>query len=68
MSELRKAINDKPYFVTFTVVGWIDVFTREDYCSTIIESLEFCRKNKGLRIYAYVIMPGHIHAVLEAHL
>ncbi len=68
MSELRKAINDNSYFVTFTVVGWIDVFTREDYCRIIIESLEFCRKTKGLRIYAYVIMPSHIHAVLEAPL
>jgi REP element-mobilizing transposase RayT len=47
-------------------VGWIDIFTREDYCKVIIDSFEFCRKNKGLKIYAFVIMPSHIHAVLEA--
>ena len=27
MSELRKANTDSAYFLTFTVVGWIDVFT-----------------------------------------
>ena len=66
MSELRKATGDNAYFVTFTVVGWIDVFTREDYCKIIIDSLEFCRTKKGLKIYEYVIMPSHIHAILEA--
>ena len=66
MSELRKATSDNAYFVTFTVVGWMDVFTREEYCKTIIDSLKFCRTNKKLKIYEYVIMPSHIHAILEA--
>jgi putative transposase len=66
MSELRKATTDNAYFVTFTVVGWIDIFTREEYCTIILDSLEFCRSRKGLKIYEYVIMPSHIHAILEA--
>jgi putative transposase len=66
MSELRKAKTDKPYFVTFTVVGWIDVFTREDYSRVILDSFQFCRENKGLNIYAFVIMPSHIHALLQS--
>jgi hypothetical protein len=28
MSEYLKNQEEKPYFVTFTVVDWIDVFTR----------------------------------------
>jgi hypothetical protein len=33
MSELRKANTDYSYFLTFTVVGWIDVFTRRSFSS-----------------------------------
>jgi len=45
------------------VVGWIDVFTRKDYCEEFIRNLEYCRKNKGLKVYAYCIMSNHIHLV-----
>ncbi|WP_410524665.1 hypothetical protein [Polaribacter sp. IC063] len=31
------------YFISFAIVNWIDVFTREIYFSCIIESLAFCR-------------------------
>lgn len=38
------------YFVSFSVVGWLDVFTRNEYKDLIIESLAFCQKNKGMEI------------------
>ncbi|PJB15270.1 MAG: transposase [Flavobacteriales bacterium CG_4_9_14_3_um_filter_32_8] len=63
MSEKRKATTEYPYFLTFTVVGWIDVFTRQNYCDIIFESLEFCRKHKQLEVFAYVIMSNHIHLI-----
>ena len=66
MSELRKANTDHPYFLTFTAAGWIDVFTRSRYCDVIIESLSFCQKQKGLEVYAYVIMPSHVHLVTRS--
>ncbi len=66
MSELRKANTDHPYFVTMTIVGWIDIFTRKEYCNIITKSLEFCRKNKGLKIYEYAIMPSHVHLILQS--
>ena len=34
------------YFVSFAVVGWLDVFTRNEYKDLIIESLAYCQKNK----------------------
>lgn len=34
------------YFVSFAVVGWVDVFTRKEYKDIIIESLKHCRKIK----------------------
>ncbi|MEO6149992.1 MAG: transposase [Mucilaginibacter sp.] len=66
MSELRKANTDRPFFVTLTVVGWIDVFTRNEYCEEFIRNLEYCRKNKGLKVYAYCIMSSHIHMIVSS--
>ena len=56
------------YFVSFATVFWIDVFTRIDYFDTIIESLDYCRKNKGMEIYGYCIMPSHIHLIFRSSL
>ncbi len=53
------------YFVTFTVVEWIDVFTREDYRSVLLESLQFCQEKKGLVIHAWVIMSNHMHLIIS---
>ncbi|WP_260448490.1 transposase [Bibersteinia trehalosi] len=53
--------SDGAYFVSFATVYWIDVFIREIYFQAIIESLAFCRKEKGMQIYGYCIMPSHIH-------
>lgn len=63
MSELRKANTDAPYFITCTVVGWIDVFTRSRYNEILIDSLIHCQKHKGMEIFAYVIMSNHMHIV-----
>lgn len=59
----RNASTDELYFVTLTVTDWIDVFTRRIYSDFIIENLSWCQQNKGLCIYAYVIMTNHIHMV-----
>lgn len=56
------------YFISFATVFWIDVFTREEYFSCIINSLDYCRKNKGMEIYGYCIMPSHIHLIFRSAL
>lgn len=52
------------YFVTCTVHQWVDVFTRDCYKNIIVESLKHCQKNKGLQVYAWVIMTNHIHLII----
>ena len=54
------------YFLTLTIVGWIDVFTRKIYRDIVIESLKYCQKEKGLEIYAFVIMSNHLHLIVNA--
>lgn len=56
---------EKAYFLTLTVVGWIDVFTRKNHRDAIIESLKYCQKEKGLIIYAFVIMSNHLHLIVN---
>ncbi len=63
MSEKYKTDSDGLYFVTFSVVGWIDVFIRREYQEILIESLQHCQKNKNMPIYCYCIMPSHIHFI-----
>jgi REP element-mobilizing transposase RayT len=53
-----------PFFITTTTVAWIPVFTRKPYMEVLIDSLNFCRHQKGLKIFAYVIMDNHIHLVV----
>lgn len=65
MSEYRKTYEGGLFFITLTVVGWIDVFTRKEYADIIVENLEFCQKEKDLAIFVYVIMPSHIHLIVR---
>jgi len=65
MSRKYKFRNQElPYFVTLTVVSWIDVFTRDVYREAFLESLKYCQRHKGLIVYAYCIMTNHIHMII----
>ncbi|MDN5214123.1 transposase [Fulvivirgaceae bacterium BMA12] len=65
-TKYRFSENDIPHFVTLTLIEWIDLFSRERYKEIIIDNLKYCIENKGLIIYAYVIMPNHIHVIIKS--
>ena len=54
------------YFITMTVVEWLDVFTRPRYKDLIIQSLRYCQQHKGLELYAYCLMSNHLHLIARA--
>ena len=54
------------YFVTFTVVQWIDIFTRPVFAEIVVDSLNYCIREKGLLVHAWVLMPNHFHGILSA--
>ena len=54
------------HYLTITVVGWLDVFTREAYRKVILDSLKYCQLHKGLVVNAYVIMSNHLHVITPA--
>eukprot|EP01038_Epipyxis_sp_PR26KG_P018088 gene18088-25398_t len=55
-----------PYFLTITVVEWVDIFSRKEYKIIIVDALNYCIQNKGLEVYAWVIMSNHLHLIVRA--
>ena len=56
-------LSNELFFITMTIVNWIDLFTRQIYFDLIIENLNYCQNKKGLEIYEYVIMTNHVHMI-----
>ena len=54
------------YYLTFTIVDWVDLFTRKIYKDIMIDSLQYCIDHKMLKVYSYVIMSNHVHLILQA--
>ena len=57
---------EAPYYLTFQIVYWIDLFSRKSYRDIVIESLKHCQKQKGLEIFAWVIMSNHVHIIARS--
>lgn len=55
-----------PHFLTFTVVHWIDVFTRATYRDEFLECIRYCQSRKGLVVHAWCIMSNHAHFILSS--
>lgn len=68
MSSENYLIKDQnaTYFLTFTIVEWVDVFTRKEYKIVVAYSLNYCVENKGLEIFAWCLMSNHLHLVCRA--
>ncbi len=54
------------YFVSFATVNWVDIFTREIYFQILVDSIKYCRENKGMELFAYCIMPNHVHMIFRS--
>jgi REP element-mobilizing transposase RayT len=60
-------LNQKEYyFLTFTVIDWVDIFSRLEYRQIAVDSMNYCVQHKDWKIYAWVIMSNHIHIVCRA--
>ncbi len=50
-------------YLTCSVTGWVDLFSRQVYRDILLDSWRFCQDNKGFQVHAYVIMPNHLHLI-----
>lgn len=51
------------YFLTFTVVEWMEVFHKEKYKAILYESLKYCISKKKLNVHSFCVMPNHVHFI-----
>ena len=54
------------YFLTFQVIAWVDIFTRECYRKIVVDCFNFCVEHKKLDVHAWVIMSNHVHCILSS--
>ena len=53
------------YFISFAVIEWFDVFTRNEYKQIILDSIHYCQKEKGMEVFAWCIMTNHVHLIFR---
>ncbi|CAN5308255.1 transposase [soil metagenome] len=61
-SHLEK---NKIYFWTATIHEWKNLIVKDEYKRVTIDSLKWLVHNKLAEVYAFVIMPNHIHLVWQ---
>ncbi len=67
MSDKYKIFKgDEPYFVTFTITDWIKVLAVDSFKMIIVDSIRYCQLHKGLQVYAWCILPNHVHMIIQA--
>jgi REP element-mobilizing transposase RayT len=66
-SSIRKSYNSlsKIYFFTATIHKWLPLLAQEKNRSLIIDYLDKLVKKELLTVYAFVIMPNHIHIIWQ---
>jgi putative transposase len=55
--------NRNIYFVTFTILGWKNIFVEVKYIDLIYKWFDYQKKTYENKIHAYVIMPNHFHGI-----
>src|SRR5580698_10581382 len=66
MSSYVTKESNTAYFLTSTIVGWADLFTRQVYRDCVLDSWKYCILNKQLHLHPYVIMSSHIHWIASS--
>ncbi|MEL7002330.1 MAG: transposase [Bacteroidota bacterium] len=56
---------NKIYFYTASIYQWKPLLLNDDYKDIIIRSLSYLVKRRKIVVYAFVIMPNHIHIIWE---
>jgi putative transposase len=54
------------HFITFAVVEWVDVFTRDIYKDILLDSIRHCQAQRDLILYAWCLMTNHLHMIVSA--
>ncbi len=53
------------YFITAPTIEWIQLFDKRVYTQIVLDSLVFLRLQKFMKLFAFVLMPSHLHAIVK---
>ena len=53
------------YFITATIIEWKHVFITPKYTNIPPNSLAWLQQRKRILLFAFVIMPSHLHAIIK---
>lgn len=56
---------DHLYFITGTLINWLNLFSDREFAQIILDAFAWNRKQHHFLLFAYVIMPSHIHAIIK---
>lgn len=58
-------ITEYPEFFTATNLEWKPLLKTDKYKHIVLDSLRFLVENKRIKLFAFVIMPNHIHLIWQ---
>lgn len=64
MARWHKPKDVNVVFLTANVFRRVRLFEEAGHCRLLLESLDYCREKHHLSIYAFVIMPDHLHLLV----
>jgi REP element-mobilizing transposase RayT len=53
------------YFITASVCGLKKIFDNQEYAQIILDSLSWLQQEQRMRLYVFVLMPSHLHAIVK---
>lgn len=53
------------YFLTASIVDWKHLFITPEYINIPLNSLAWLQQQKRILLFAFVIMPSHLHAIIK---
>ena len=65
-SRYRIFETEYPYFLTWTIVGWLPVVTRNEAVNIVFDSWRFLQRERGFKLFGYVILENHVHLIASA--
>jgi len=62
---MPQLITEYPQFFTATNLEWKKGLEKDEYKEVVIRSLRFLVESKRIILYAFVIMPNHLHLIWQ---
>lgn len=63
--RIKYFLPNQTYFITFTILDWRYIFVNDKYCDLVYKWFDYMRDNYENKIYGYVIMPNHVHSLIN---